>query len=210
MLFPSDVFATFFITMGPLKAFLVYVQLTRNLDVGVRRQIALKAVAVATATGILFIFAGKFLLDFFHFSTGAFMIAGGAILFVFALDMVLSRGDGNKLEDYERDPTTVAIFPLAIPLIAQPIGIVALTVASVRFDDDLGSLALITAMLLLVMAINIAVLSFADRISAYIRPEALQTAVRILGILLCGLAVQTILEGADELGIVNLPASGHQ
>ena len=77
MFFPLDFFMTLLITMGPIKVFLVYAQLTRNLEPAIRRKIAIKAVIVAGVVGLLFILAGKFLLDLFHFSTGALTIAGG-------------------------------------------------------------------------------------------------------------------------------------
>ena len=208
MIFPLDFFVTLLITMGPIKVFLVYAELTRNLEPPVRRKIAIKAVIVAAVVGLLFILAGKFLLDLFHFSTGALTIAGGAILFVFALNMVLSSGGGHDSVAVE-DPTGIAVFPLALPLIAQPIGIVALTVASARFNDDWGMLALIAVMLLIVMVINIVVLLSESTIVKFINPQAIDVAERILGILLCALAVQTMLNGASELGIITLKTAGH-
>ena len=207
MFFPLDFFMTLLITMGPIKVFLVYAQLTRNLEPVIRRRIAIKAVIVAGIVGLLFILAGKFLLDLFHFSTGALTIAGGAILFVFALNMVLSSG-GHDSEEVE-DPTSIAVFPLALPLIAQPIGIVALTVASARFNDDWATLAVIAVLLLVVMVINIVVLLSESTIVKYINPQTIDVAERILGILLCALAVQTLLNGANELGIITLKAAGH-
>jgi multiple antibiotic resistance protein len=208
MFFPFDFFVTLLIVMGPIKVFLVYAQLTRDLEPHVRRQIAIKAVVIAGVVGLVFIVAGKFLLDLFHFSTGALTIAGGAILFVFALNMVLSSGGDHDSKDVE-DPTSIAVFPLAMPLIAQPIGIVVLTVASARFNDDWATLGIMAVMLLIVMVINIVVLLGESRILKYINPQAINVAERILGILLCALAVQAMLNGANELGIITLKAAGH-
>jgi len=208
MFYPLDFFVTLLITMGPIKVFLVYAERTRNLEPDVRRKIAIKAVIVAGVVGFFFILAGKFLLDLFHFSTGALTIAGGAILFVFALNMVLSTGGGHESVEAE-DPTSIAVFPLALPLIAQPIGIVALTVASARFHDNWGTLGVIAVLLLIVMGINIVVLLSESKIVRFIDPQAIDVSERILGILLCALAVQTMLNGANELGIITLKAVGH-
>jgi len=208
MFYPLDIFVTLLITMGPIKVFLVYAERTRNLEPAVRRKIAIKAVTVAGMVGIFFILAGKFLLDLFHFSAGALNIARGAILFVFALNMVLSTGGDHESENVE-DPTAIAVFPLALPLIAQPIGIVALTVVSARFHDDWGALGVIAILLLIVMGINIVVLLSESRIVKFINPQFIDVAERILGILLCALAVQTMLNGANELGIITLKAAGH-
>ncbi len=208
MFFPLDFFVTLLIVFGPIKVFLVYAQLTRNLEPPVRRKIAIKAVIIAAVVGLVFIVAGKFLLDLFHFSTGALTIAGGAILFVFALNMILSSGGGHESEAVE-DPTSIAVFPLAMPLIAQPIGIVVLTVASARFNDDWGTLALMAVILLIVMVITLLVLLGESKIIKYINPQAIDVAERILGLLLCALAVQAMLNGANELGIITLKGAGH-
>lgn len=209
MFFPLDFFITLLIVMGPIKVFLVYAQLTRNLEPDLRRQIAIKAVIVAAVVGLVFILAGRFLLDLFHFSAGALTIAGGAILFVFALNMVLSSGGDFGSEAAVEDPTDIAVYPLALPLIAQPIGIVVLTVASARFNDDWGTLALMAGLLLIVMVINLVVLLGESRIIKFINPQAIDVAERILGILLCALAVQAMLNGAAELGIITLKGGGH-
>jgi multiple antibiotic resistance protein len=200
--FPLDVFFAILITMGPLKVVLVYGEATRDLSPDLRRRIAIKAVGIAASVGLLFIILGKFLLDLFHFSIGALTIAGGAILFIFAVNMVLSSGGNNDHEAMEKDPTKIAAFPLAMPLMATPIGIVYLTVWSVTFDDSDVTLMIISLMLMLVMLINLGVLLLEGRILKYIDPQAFGVAERILGILLAALAVQTILNGLRELGLV--------
>jgi multiple antibiotic resistance protein len=206
--FPLDIFMAILITMGPLKVVLVYGESTGGLTPDVRRRIAIKAVGVATIVGLLFIVAGKFLLDLFHFSIGALTIAGGTILFIFAVNMVLSSGGHDDHGAGDKDPTKIAVFPLAMPLMATPIGIVYLTILSVTFDAADEKLALISVMLLLVMLINLGVLLFESRILKHIDPQAFGVAERILGILLAALAVQTILLGLREVGIVATQA-GH-
>ena len=206
--FPLDIFFAILITMGPLKVVLVYGETTRDLPPEVRRKIAFKAVSVATVVGLLFILMGKILLDIFHFSIAALTIAGGAILFIFAINMVLSSGGKEDHSAEEKDPTKIAIFPLAMPLIATPIGIVYLTILSVTFDAAGEKLLLIALMLLIVMLINLGVLLGESKILKYIDPDAFGIAERILGILLAALAVETILNGLRELGILAAQA-GH-
>jgi multiple antibiotic resistance protein len=200
--FPLDVFFAILITMGPLKVVLVYGEATRNLSPDLRRRIAIKAVGIAAVVGLFFIILGKFLLDLFHFSIGALTIAGGAILFIFAVNMVLSGGGNVDHGAMEKDPTKIAAFPLAMPLMATPIGIVYLTVWSVTFDEASVTLTIIALMLLLVMLINLGVLLLESRILKYIDSQAFGVAERILGILLAALAVQTIIHGLQELGMV--------
>ena len=208
MFFPLDAFFAILITMGPLKVMLVYAEKTRELEPAVRRRIAIKAVVIAAIVGLLFIILGKFLMDLFHFSLGALQIAGGAILFIFAVGMVLSGGSEEHV-DSDKDPTEMAVFPLAMPLMATPIGIVTLTLLSARYTNDIGVLIVVAILLLIVMAINLGVLLGESRILKYLDPQAIGVAERILGILLAALAVQTIVNGLAELGIVVLKSAGH-
>jgi multiple antibiotic resistance protein len=115
MFFPLDVFMAILITMGPLKVVLVYGETTRHLSAELRRKIAIKAVVVAAIVGLLFIVLRKFLLDLFHFSIVALTIAGGVILFIFAIGIVLSAGGDDDHGAHKKDPSEVAIFPCPCP-----------------------------------------------------------------------------------------------
>lgn len=190
--------------MGPLKVMLVFAALAKPLSAPDRRRVATKAVVVAFLVGLLFIVGGKFLMDLFHFSIAALRIAGGVILFLFALQMVLGDGghshDGGKVDD----PTGIAIYPLALPIMASPIGIVALSLASARFNEDNATLGLIAILLLVVMVINWIVLVGESKILKYVRPELIGVAERVLGILLAALAAQVILTGFAEADLAFL------
>jgi multiple antibiotic resistance protein len=91
---------------------------------------------------------------------------------------------------------------------ATPIGIVYLIVLSVTFDAADITLFFISLIFLLVMLINLGVLLGESKILRYIDPDAFGVAERILGILLAALAVQSIINGLRELGVIAAQA-GH-
>ena len=91
----SELFVIFLITLGPLKSAIVYVTLTADADAGFKRRIAIRTVLTATIVSILFVIAGEFLLDVFHVSIPALKLAGGLILMLYALEMVM----GSKSEE---------------------------------------------------------------------------------------------------------------
>ncbi len=207
MFFPLDAFMAILLTMGPLKVMLVYAQLTRDLDKAVRRRIALKTVIIALIVGLVFIALGKMMLDLFHFSIGSLMIAGGAILFIVGIGMVLAKGEEDHSET-DRDPTQIATYPLALPMMATPVGIVVLTMLSAQYSEDTAILITLAIMLVGIMIINLVVLLFESSILKYISADIINVAERILGILLTALAVQTILNGFVELGLITLKVAG--
>src|SRR5690349_17000393 len=86
-----DIFVILLITIGPIKATIVYAALTAKADSAFRRQVAVKTVIAAGAVILLFVLAGEFLLQVFHITLPALKIAGGLILLLFALHMVLGE-----------------------------------------------------------------------------------------------------------------------
>jgi multiple antibiotic resistance protein len=203
-----DIFTMLFVTMGPFKVVLIYAQVARNLEPKMRRKLAVRAVLIAFVVGTFFILSGKFLLDLFHFSPAALSIAGGIILFVFAINMVLSKGEDESVDEVPENPMSMAAFPLAMPLMATPIGIVAVATLSVTYDKDNGALLLTVIALALVMLINLLVLLGESRFVRVINPQVIGVAERVLGILLAALAVQTIFNGMVEI-IATLQKAPH-
>jgi multiple antibiotic resistance protein len=202
-----ELFMALFIGMGPIKVLLVYISMTEGLSREVRRQVAKRVVLVAGAVGLGLFLLGAVLQAMLHFSIGSLTIFGGLILLILAISMVMGSQQSSKDGAEMKDPMSMAISPLAIPLTLNPVGIVILMVASVEVQD-LGLAAVLIAIILVVMAIDLAVLYGSDRIAKYLSHATVELLERVLGILLGALAVQLIVTGLAELGIIALTA-GH-
>lgn len=119
-------FVTLFVIIDPFAVVPVFIGLTQNGSVAYRRRTALKSSVIAAILLLTFAFIGDKLLDAMSISEPAFRIAGGFLLLLAAIEMVVARQSGGmhsttKDEDEEashRDD--VSVFPLAIPLIAGP------------------------------------------------------------------------------------------
>jgi multiple antibiotic resistance protein len=203
----AEAFITLFIGMGPVKVLLAYISTTKDLDKGLRNQIALRTVMVAGGVAIALFVFGVFLQRILHFSVGALTIVGGLILLLLALRMVMGGQSHGGEADAGADPLSQAVSPLGIPLMLNPVGIVALVVASGEGLDIPTSLIVI-GMIGVVMVINLAVLRGSDRVANYLSTALVALLEVVLGILLGALAVQLILNGLAEQGIITL-TSGH-
>lgn len=196
----ADIIVILLITIGPLKATIVFATLTAKADSAFRRQVAIKTVTTAAIVIVLFVIAGEFLLQVFHISLPALKIAGGLILLLFALHMVL--GEEKKGEAETVAPSTdIAVYPLAMPLMATPQGIVAIVTIAAGAQSMAGIVTLLV-ICVLILALNLVVLLLADRIIAAIGPAALQIIGKVVGILLAGLAVQLMLSAGTDLGLI--------
>jgi multiple antibiotic resistance protein len=196
-----DVLMVFLVTIGPLKATVVYVEMTADADLSFRRRVAIKTVLSATLVAIVFVVAGEFLLKAFHVSLPALKIAGGLILLLYALSMVI--GDESNHGDHDRtaQSTDIGIYPLAMPLMATPQGIVAIVTITAT-ATSINEVLLIAGLIFGVMAFNFVFLLAAHRIISLIGPSALQVVTRIVGLLLVALAVQLIIWGLGDLGVL--------
>jgi small neutral amino acid transporter SnatA (MarC family) len=166
-------------------------------------------VTTAAAVAILLLIAGALFMKLLHFSTGALTIAGGLILLILALNIVLSpaaKADHDAPVD-EEELLSQAIYPLGIPLILNPVGIVALTVLSAE-TTDLIRLGFIGLMVLLVAVIDMAILNSAHRLDKYLTSERILVLEKVLGIMLAALAVEMMVQGLAQLGIITL-TGGH-
>ncbi len=200
-----EIFIALFIGMGPIKVLLVYMAMTEDMDKKVRRQVAKRTVLVAGSVGLGLFLIGAFLQAMLHFSIGSLTIFGGLILLVLALSMVIGSQKSSGADHGDTDPMSLATSPLAIPLMLNPVGVVILMVASVEVQD-LGLGLVFIAMILVIMAINLAVLYGSDRIAKYLSHATVELLERVLGILLGALAVELIVTGLATLGIISLTA----
>ena len=204
----AEAFITVFIGMGPIKVLLVYIASTKDLDKEIRRQMARRIVLVAGSVGVGLFILGALLQQILHFSIGALNIIGGLILLLLALQMVMGGGKKPVASgEGGADPMSMAVSPLGIPLTLNPVGIVSLVVASSEVTDLPSSIAVVV-MIGIVMAINLAVLYGSDRVAPYLSEAVIELLEVVLGILLGALAIQLMVNGLADLGIVTL-SGGH-
>ena len=203
-----DVFLIIFIGMGPIKALLAYLAITQEVSTALQRKVARKAVVTATLIGIVLLLAGVLFMRILHFTRGALAVAGGLILLLLALQMVLSPGhkEEHGAAPSEEALMSAAIYPLSIPLLLNPIGIVSLTVFSAE-TRTLVEMGVLLAMLLVVAVIDYGVFLVAHGLDRYLTHERILILEKLLGIMLAALAVQLILDGLADVGVLDLAAA---
>jgi multiple antibiotic resistance protein len=198
--FIVSTFVTLLIIIDPLTVAPIYLGLTRFASAEHKRNMALRGTAIAA--GILFVFAlvGDWLLRTLGIGMPAFRIAGGVLLFLIAVDMVLARQSGlrattppeNEEAGHKED---ISVFPLAIPLIAGPGALTSIMLLMTRAGDDTTRQAIVLGLTLAVLAITLLCLLGAGRLGRALGVTGTNVINRVLGIVLAALAVQFILDG---------------
>ena len=168
-----------------------------------RRQTALRGTCIGIAILLAFMMVGGILLQTLGISMAAFRIAGGLLLFYIAFEMVFEKRAERKVESAKRvvsqsEMQSIAVFPLAIPLIAGPGAISASILLAGDFDGVLGRFALIGILLLIGLILYVSLL-LADRLNGYIGETGQIIMTRLLGIILAALSVQFVIDGVRAL-----------
>ncbi|MFZ4805712.1 MAG: MarC family protein [Hyphomicrobiaceae bacterium] len=199
-------FTTFFATIGPIEAAAVFASLTSGIASERRRAIALKAVAIATLMLLFFTLAGQPLLRQLGVSLAALQTAGGIVLLLISLDMIFARPGQSRLtppEDAEAHiKDDIAVFPLATPLLAGPGTMSAAMVMAANAAGEPMRLGLVTLALLAVMAVTLVLLLVANRLDRLIGITASRVLMRVFGILLAAIAVQSAFNGLAASGLM--------
>ncbi|WP_298906785.1 MarC family protein [uncultured Aliiroseovarius sp.] len=196
-------FVTLFVVMDPIGISPLFMALTQGMSAAKRRAVAIRACLIAGVLLTLFAFLGEGVLGFLGISMPAFRIAGGILLLLTALDMLFERRTQRRKDQSEEaesddDPS---VFPLAMPLIAGP-GSIATVILLAGQGDGLAGVGLALVVMSLVLVIAFVLFNAAPLLERLLRETGIKVVTRLLGMLLAALAVQFVLEGLRDFGLM--------
>jgi multiple antibiotic resistance protein len=184
-------FATIWTTIDPIANVAIFAGLTASLTRAERRRTALRASLYATLILVVAVVAGQIILDAIGIHMHSLKVAGGIILFLFALKMIFGGLDSKPgLPEAGRD---LAVFPLAVPSLAGPGAIMAVIVLT---DDDVYTVpeqVQTGLVMLVVLLVTYIFLRFSDVILRVIGQQGAAVLVRVMGIILASLAVEIVM-----------------
>ena len=182
----------------------MFVSLTSKTTLEHREEFARRGVLVATAILIFFAISGSSVLDVLNISLAAFRIAGGILLLILSIDMVMARPEFSlrKESKEEKEETKhkedISIFPLAIPLLSGPAAITMVILFMKQADGNAIKQMIIILALVVNMFICWVVLHFSASISKHLGITGINVLNRLFGILLTALACQFFIDGISE------------
>jgi multiple antibiotic resistance protein len=170
----------------------IFLALTKEMSPEERRHVVDRASLVATAVLLGFAFAGETILNYLHISLGSLQVAGGLLLLLTALKMLLGELD-TPIVEQGRD---VAITPMALPLLAGPGTLTAVMLLMSDAPDAQLSVAVGTVAAMLVTWL---IVRLASQIDRWIGAEGAVIITQLSGFLLAALAVEIGSAGIREL-----------
>ncbi len=197
-------FVTLFVVIDPIGLTPIFMALTKGAGASARRAIGFRAALVAAFLLTLFGLFGEKVLDFLGISMPAFRIAGGILLFLTALDMLFERRSQRRKDQSETGIATAedpSVFPLATPLLAGP-GAMATMILLAGQTQSWMELLAVHLVMLTVLSVVLTFFLSAGLLERILRETGINVLTRLLGMLLAALAVQFVLDGLADFGLI--------
>lgn len=190
------------VIFDPAGTAVLFVAMTPQDSAAERAQQARRACLIAFGILAAFGLVGEGLLRALGIGLPAMKVAGGVLLFLTAADMVTARNElratPREQEVATRTNDDISVFPLAIPLIAGPGAMTTMVLLRTTSGGDPWKVGGVLAALAVAVAITLAALLFAERVSRLLGETGSNVVGRVLGVLLAALAAQIALEGLRE------------
>jgi multiple antibiotic resistance protein len=180
-----------FVVIDPIGSVPIFATIMQKMESTERSSVT--RTAIFTAAGLLIVFAvsGTQILSIFGITIASFMVAGGILLFIVAIEL-LTHGEWRFGGEGARDESGVV--PLAFPLLAGP---GAITAVMISFQT--AGLIVTALSILIVIGITYIVLRYIDRIYRILGKRGSIIVTRVIAVLIAAIAIQFIVDGAKSL-----------
>lgn len=194
----AQTFIYFFAVIDPIGTLPVFLAAAAGHTDGERRRIALIAFLVSTAILLFFIVAGELILNTMHIPLPAFQIAGGIVLFLFALTMIFGESKPQMEVKLARSLKDTAIYPVALPSIASPGAMLAAVLLTRNQVYTMWEQAQTALVMLVVLLITLLVMLGANFIIRILGRGGADIISRVMGLILAALATANTLAGITD------------
>ena len=191
--FQSDIVTSviaLFVVIDPIGNIPLFIALTRKLDKEEHKAVSKTAILTAGILLLIFGVAGSQILQIFGITIFSFMIAGGTLLFIIAMEL-LTYGEWRFIGNVKEEADVV---PLAFPLLAGPGAITAVIISYQTSGFVITVLSII-----IVIAITYLILRMVNPIYKILGNRGSMIVSRVFAVIIAAIAVQYIVEGVRNL-----------
>jgi multiple antibiotic resistance protein len=195
MIYYVATYIFFFAIIDPIGTVPVFIAITRDYDEKTKRKIAPGGTLVSMGILLFFVIVGEIILNAMSVPLPAFQIAGGIVLFMFALSMIFGESKPEEEVKLVKDHNETAIFPLAVPSIAGPGAMLAAVLMTENSRFNIVEQTQTAGVMLLVLAITYVFMLSAGWIDKIIGRSGASIISRVMGLILSAVAVTNTLAG---------------
>lgn len=196
------IFVSLLAIVNPIGAMPIFLDLIAGMKDQLRHRI-INVVSVTVGFILLVsLFFGEFILEFFGISVHSFRVGSGILILLMAISMLHAKispiSQTKEEADESRDKESIAIVPLAIPLLAGP-GAISTVIIDAHRASGIAHYAIISFEVVLLSLILWIVLRLSPFISKHISATGINIFTRIMGLILAAIAIEFIANGMKGL-----------
>jgi len=186
------------IMMNPLGSLSVFLQLTRKMTLLKQRKIALSCGIAIVVIMLITVWTGQQLLTLLSITIPSFRFAGGIILLLIGLSMLQSKESPvsytSEDDDAAQDRDSIAVVPLALPLIMGPGAISTLIISGTDFPELVNKIWMSGLCAILALSMGI-ILYYAHPLARLVGVSVIKVVTRIMGMIIMAIAVGMLADG---------------
>ncbi|MEM1579114.1 MAG: NAAT family transporter [Archaeoglobaceae archaeon] len=190
-------FVTFFVIIDPPGNLPIYIALTEKFSEKIRERISKRTTIIGLLILLFTTISGGKLLEFFHVSINSLRVAGGILLFIIAVDILIGR---MAREQYRRraeesaEVDSIAVFPLALPLYTGPGAITAGIVMYSQAEEYFLKIIVILSAILVYITVRLSHL-YTGIIIRILGKSGADIVAKVLAIFLAAIGVEFVFQG---------------
>ncbi len=199
-------FVTLWVVIDPIGTIPVFIAVTAGIEAAARRRTALQATAVSAGVLLFFLVFGQLLIEALDIGLNSFQVAGGIVLFLFALTMIFGESkqdiEQRAAEEDKQDRShqhNPAIFPLAVPSLASPGAMLAIVILTDNHRYSIVDQSITAVVMLAVLASAFVLMLLADPIIRLIGHSGAAIISRVMGMILASVAANSVLSALLEI-----------
>lgn len=189
------VFTSLFAIVNPVVNIPIFLELTSGADKATKKRVAKMSTLTAFIIVLVFVFLGKSIFDFLGITIPAFRITGGILLFYVGFELLSSKK--SSIQSNTDNPIafdeSIAISPLAIPMLAGPGTIVA--AMNYTANQNYAGMLVIVLALALVMFITYFAFIFSERIFKFLGSNIIMVLGKLMGLIAAIMGTNMVIEG---------------
>lgn len=203
--------SSLFVIIDPLATVPAFLAMTPTDSPSERIRMARLASWITAGVLILFATAGRWIFKFLGITMPAFQLAASIVLLLVALDML--RAQRSRVQETSEETaagaekTDIAVTPLAIPMLAGPGAISTAILLHNQASGPVQHAALYVCILVVCLACYL-ILRVSAHGAQWLSPIAMSITARIMGLLLCAVAMQFLLNAVKELKVELFTSGG--
>jgi multiple antibiotic resistance protein len=198
------IFTSVLFIVDPLTAVPTFLAMTARDSPETRRLMARRGAWTCLVTLTSFALGGSLIFRLFGITIAAFKVAGGVLIGLNALDMVQARRSQQKETPVEKaegiQKEDVGIMPLGVPMLAGPGAISTVMVLAGASKGPVSTIGVYAAIALTAFLCYVT-LAAATRLERRLGQTGMRILTRLMGLVLCAIAVQFIIDGIKMAGL---------